>query len=354
MLLRILLLSSFMLTQIASSSVSPIPSSFQASQEKLIINNRPLFKIHGKMISLLDVVKKMDLFIYEHHPEIISFPRLKYQFYMQNWLITLKEMIHTELILADAEAKKITISNGDIREEMLERFGSCSIIQKIHNLNLSYEEMRNLIHQELILKKMKSFKIYSKIMQMVTPDLIQSKYREYCSANSPSKKWKYRFVSLRGQEDEVIQNCLSKLYVLLNKSHSIDHITELFQKENPELYKKISLNISPVIDTNEKTISQEHYKIISSMKTDTYSKPCKQISRVDGTTVHRIFHLLSEENISPPLFSTLSEELRNTLLNQLVIKETQAYIETLSKRFNVDIQEIQDLKKDFQPFILTE
>lgn len=354
MLLQVLILAFFLHTQIAYSSISPTPYGFQTSQEKLIINNRPLFKIHGKMISLLDVVKKMDLFIYEHHPEIISSSRFKYQFYMQNWLITLKEMIHIELILADAKAKKITISNGDIREEMLERFGSSSIIQKIHSLNLSYEEMRNLIHQELILKKMKSFKIYSKIMQMVTPDLIQSKYREYCSINIPSKKWKYRFVSLRGQEEEIIQNCLSKLYILLKESHSIDDITDTFQKENPELYKKISIHISPMIDTNEKTISQEHYQIISSMKTNTYSKPCKQISRIDGSTVHRIFHLISEENITPPLFSTVSEELRNTLLNQLVMKETQAYIETLSNRFNVDIQEIQDVKKDFQPFILTE
>lgn len=354
MLLRVLILVFFIHTQIAYSSISPTPYGFQTSQEKLIINNRPLFKIHGKMISLLDVVKKMDLFIYEHHPEIISSPRLKYQFYMQNWLITLKEMIHIELILADAKAKKVTISNGDIREEMLERFGSSSIIQKIHNLNLSYEEMRNLINQELILKKMKSFKIYSKIMQMVTPDLIQSKYREYCSTNIPSKKWKYRFVSLRGQEEEVIQNCLSKLYILLKEAHSIDDIADTFQKKHPELYKKVSIHISPMIDTNEKTISQEHYQIISSMKTDTCSKPCKQISRVDGSTVYRIFHLISEENITPPLFSTVSEELRNTLLNQLVMKETQAYIEALSNRFNVDIQEIQDLKKDFQPFILTE
>lgn len=354
MLFRILILAFFIQTQVAYPTHSKSPYSLEAPQEKLIINNRPLFKIHGKMISLLDVVKKMDLFIYENHPEIISSPRLKYRFYMQNWLFTLKEMIHIELILADAKTKKITISNGDIREEMLERFGSSSIIQKIHNLNLSYEEMRNLIQQELILKKMKSFKIYSKIIQMVTPDLIQSKYREYCSANAPSKKWKYQFVSLRGQEDEVIQNCLSKLFILLQNSHSIDHVATIFEKENPELYKKISLHISPVIDTNEKAISHEHRQVISSMQTDTYSEPCKQISRVDGSTVHRIFHLISEENLTPPMFSTMSEELRNTLLNQLAMKETQAYIETLSKRFNIDIQEIQDLKKDFQPFILTE
>lgn len=354
MLLRILILAFLIHTQISYPSISSTPYPFETSQEKLIINNRPLFKIHGKMISLLDVVKKMDLLIYEHHPEIISSPRLKYQFYLQNWLLTLKEMIHTELILADAKAKKITISNGDIREEMLERFGSSSIIQKIHNLNLSYEEMRNLIHEELILKKMKSFKIYSKIMQMVTPDLIQSKYREYCSVNIPLKKWKYRFISLRGQEEQIIENCLNKIYILLKNSHSIDEIADIFQKENPELCKKISIHISPLIDTNEKTISQEHYIIISSMKPTTYSKPCKQISRIDGSTVHRIFYLISEENITPPLFSTVSQELRNALLNQLVIKETQSYIETLSKRFNVDIQEIQDLKKDFQPFILIE
>lgn len=90
------------------------------------------------------------------------------------------------------------------------------------------------------------------------------------------------------------------------------------------------------------------------MQKDTYSQPCKQISRLDGSIVHRIFHLISEEKIEPPLFSTTSEELRTNLLNRLAMEETLAYIELLSKRFNIDIQELQNLKKDFQPFILIE
>lgn len=335
-------------------SASNISYMSRSSQEKLVINNRPLFKIQGKIISLLDVVKKMDLFLYENNPTIISSPRLRYQFYMQNWFPTLQEMIHIKLILADAETKKISISNGDIREEMLERFGSSSLIQKINNLNLSYEEMRNLVHEELIIRKMKTFKVYTKVMQLVTPDLIQAKYREYCSANVPSKKWKYQFVSLRGQEDETIENCLNKLFTLLNNSCPIDRVAEVFQKENPELYKKISLQISPVIDTTEKTISNEHRGVLLSMQKNTYSHPCKQISRLDGSTVHRIFHLISEEKIEPPLFATISEELKTNLLNRLAMEETLAYIEILSKRFNVDIQELQNLKKDFQPFTLIE
>lgn len=354
MLFRILTLAFFIYMQATYPSASNLSYMSPSSQEKLVINNRPLFKIHGKMISLLDVVKKMDLFIYENNPGIISSPRLRYQFYMQNWFPTLQEMIHIKLILADAETKKITISNADIREEMLERFGSSSIIQKIHNLNLSYEEMRNLVHEELIIRKMKAFKVYSKVIQLVTPDLIQSKYQEYCSANAPSKKWKYQFVSLRGEEDEAIQNCLSKLFILLNNSCPIDRVAEIFQKENPELYKKISLQISPVIDTTEKTISQEHRGVLSSMEKDTYSQPCKQISRLDGSIVHRIFHLISEEKVEPPLFSTTSEELKTKLLNRFAMEETLAYIESLSKRFNVDMQELQNLKRDFQPFILIE
>ena len=225
MLFRILILAFFIHVQAAYPSASNHSYMSGFPQEKLVINNRPLFKIHGQMISLLDVVKKMDLFIYENNPAIISSPRLRYQFYMQNWFPTLQEMIHIKLILSDAETKKINISNGDIREEMLERFGSSSLIQKIHNLNLSYDEMRNLVQEELIIRKMKTFKVYSKVMQIVTPDLIQSKYREHCSANAPSKKWKYQFVSLRGQEDEIIQNCLNKLFTLLNNSCPIDHLS---------------------------------------------------------------------------------------------------------------------------------
>ena len=72
MLFRILILAFFIHVQAAYPSASNHSYMSGFPQEKLVINNRPLFKIHGQMISLLDVVKKMDLFIYENNPAIIS------------------------------------------------------------------------------------------------------------------------------------------------------------------------------------------------------------------------------------------------------------------------------------------
>ncbi len=78
----------------------------------LVINNRPLGKINGKVISLYDVIKKMNLFLFEYYPDYKPSSVERYQFYMNRWETTLDDMINNELILLDAAQKEIKVSDG--------------------------------------------------------------------------------------------------------------------------------------------------------------------------------------------------------------------------------------------------
>jgi len=92
-------------------------------EPQLTINNHPLAKINGKVLSLIDVVKKMDLFLYEYDPNMKLSVAERAQFYSSRWNETLEELICNELMLLDAEQKKIEVSDGEVREELENRVG---------------------------------------------------------------------------------------------------------------------------------------------------------------------------------------------------------------------------------------
>jgi len=77
------------------------------NEPRLLINNRPLAKINGKVISLFDVIKKMDLFLFDYSPEYTPTVVERYQFYSSRWESTLEDMIADELVLIDAEQKEM-------------------------------------------------------------------------------------------------------------------------------------------------------------------------------------------------------------------------------------------------------
>ena len=122
-MLLCLLLLPFCLS-LTADEYSPATPSFSGTsnqrEPQIIINNTPLAKINGKIISLIDVVKKMDLFLYEYDPNLKLSAAEKVQFYMGRWSETLEEMICNELVLLDAQQKETKVSDGEVREELEE------------------------------------------------------------------------------------------------------------------------------------------------------------------------------------------------------------------------------------------
>ncbi|MBA3815063.1 MAG: SurA N-terminal domain-containing protein, partial [Parachlamydiaceae bacterium] len=109
------------------------PFLFNTEQElQIVVNNRILAKVNGKAISVMDLMKKMDLLFYRQFPQYISSAQARYQFYQANWKHLLEEIIDKELILADAQDAKIPISAGDVRQEMEVLFGP-NIISNLDN-----------------------------------------------------------------------------------------------------------------------------------------------------------------------------------------------------------------------------
>ena len=299
----------------------------------------------------MDVVKKMDIIIYEHFPEIRNSPVKLYQFYSSQWRHTLDDMIFNELTIADGESKDLKISDGDVREEMERRFGP-NIISNLTKLNLKYDEVRDIIYSELLVRQLHGMKIYSKAQLSVTPANIKTEYLAHLQKNPSKEELTYQVISVRGKDamkcKDVIEHVSSDLSLPSSKlSDLLDAVKQFPSVQD----KSVIVNVSNDIVLDTKNLSEENKSILNSLKEKEYSNPIAQISRVDSSNVYRIFHLKSRKTLAAPKFNELSEELENSLLNKAAQKEKEEYKLKLYKKFGFDKEFLsQMVPEDYQPF----
>lgn len=317
------------------------------NEPRLVINNRPLAKINGKVISLYDVVKKMNLFLFDYNPDYNPSTVELYQFYSSRWESTLNDMIADELVLMDAEQKEIKISDGEVREELLERFGP-NVRESLDKVNLEYEEARDIIRSDLTVGQLLGMKVHAKAFQTVTPDVIKGAYEDYVLENPPKEEWKYQVLSIRGQDKDLCESLAQKAYELLaSKQATLDSLKNSLEQEG------ITISVSEDFSGQSEKISKMHFDVIKALTPNTISQPVSQVSRFDNTTVLRIFYLKDVVKILPSVFDEMHDKLKNQLLYQTSDSEKEAYIDSLKKRFGYDTHDAKfPLPKDYHPFLV--
>jgi len=314
---------------------------------QLMINNRPLAKMNGKVISLYDVVKKMDLILYDYNPDFEPTPTEKHQYYMSRWEATLDELVNNELILLDADQKEIAVSDGEVRKELENRFGP-NIMSNLDKVNLQYEEAREMIRNDLTVQQLIGMKVHSKAFLMITPQVVKGAYDDYLKKNPPEDEWTYQVLSIRGKDKDVCEALAAKACALLqDKTESLETIASEIQTEDA------AVSLSEDYSGPTQKISKQHFDVIKELTTNSFSAPISQVSRVDQSIVHRIFHLKETVKKLPDSFSKMHDKIQNELRFKAADKEKEAYINILKKKFGYDVHNPKfDLPEDYYPFII--
>lgn len=323
----------------------PLPT----DSAELVIHNRILAKVNDKKISVLDLVKKMDLFLARFYPDVLNSSTGRYQFYTTNWQEILEQMIDQELILADGDRKELKAADAEVRELMMQRFGP-NIMSSLDQLGMTYEEAREMIATEIVVQKMTWYRVNNKAIQRIHPQDVKLAYQEFCKKNPPLEKWKYQVFSLRAETPEKSQELSELAYQLLQEpGSSFASVAEKLIAENPN----VSISVSQDYDVDSKGISASHKDILSTLAPKKTSHPVAQVSRVDQATVYRIFHLKEYVFTPTPTFEAVSEKLKDKLVDQSVAKETKLYIDKLRNHYGFDSEHFkQMIPTDFEPFSL--
>jgi hypothetical protein len=346
---KTILISALILGTLAANG----PAMPQMEQvQEIVVNNRILTKLNGKNISVLDVMKQMDVFLSRHYPQYMDSKTARYQFYSSQWLPTLQQMIDHELMVTDAEARQVKVSDGEVREEIQTRFGP-NVMGSLDQLGITYDEAREMVQQDMIVQRIQWVRVTSKVLQKVTSQDIKNAYQKFLQENPAKEEWKYQFLTIRAEDETAGQELAAKLAALKEKTlANLTIAADLFKTElppEPTDIPKFTLNVSQDFTLEDKSVSQAHRDVLSQMKPAEWSAPTSQLSR-DGTTVVRIFHLKEHTKTKPPAFASIYNDLKNNLLNITAEQENKIYVATLRKKFGFDDRAL-DIPPHFEPFV---
>ncbi|MEN9344341.1 MAG: hypothetical protein RLZZ453_1128 [Chlamydiota bacterium] len=327
-----------------STSVS---ADFQEEPQNLIIQNRVLTQVNGKTISVMDLVKRMDLFLHKQYPELADSPVARYQFFNAQWKTYLRQMVDTELMLIDAERLEIKVADAEVREEILTRFGP-NVMPTLDKAGLSYEEVREMIHDEMIVQRIQWFRVNSKALTQVNSQDVRLAYKKYLEKNPETDEWDYQVLSIRPSSSNPSADLLGFTSALIASSSSLQDLAEQLKKQ-----ENISVSLSDDMHANNQSLSSAHYQVLKSLKPGSYSQPIEQLSRSDGSLVYRVFYLKQHQVKKPLPFEKMAEELRNTLLSEVATKENTRYLLKLKQQLGYeDKYLLEGMAADFQPFAL--
>jgi len=327
---------------------SPLPSNGDLQEPKLHINNKILVTVMNKPISVLDVVKKMNVMLEQSYPEYKNIPAAKHQFYSQQWKYVLMQMIDSELMLKNAEKLELKITDAEIREEIHTRFGP-NIMKSLTNIGITYDEAKKMVETDLISQRMMWYRVHSKALSKVVPQEIKKSYQDYISKNPGSNIWKYEVLSVRANAQETGSILAGKAFDMLNAAKLGIKEAALAIKTESSKDQNTQITVSDVISAKEYELSNAHKDVLKTLKVGQYSDPVEQTGKNQKEKVYRIFHLIDLEKKEPEKFTALAEQFKDKLINEKVNEFNGSYIKKLRDRYGfTDLSSLDKL----EPFSL--
>lgn len=326
-------------------------SVFAGLQPSLVVNNRVLAKVNGKVVTVVDVMKKMDMLLFREHPDALQSNEKRYQYYMSSWQDLLMDMIDRELVLQDAEEKGIPASSGDVREELEEIFGP-NVLLNLEKAQLSYEEAWQMLRADILIRRMLQFQVNARVHPKVTPNEVRLAYDGYVHSLRGSQKWVYRIVSVRGTDDaKKIQAAEKIIQLLKSGGQTFDTLEEQVQEQMKD--EAIHVSVSPVFSQARQEMTESIYQTLSSLEAGAMSQPIVQKSRTENSDVVRIYCLSEKGDVTIAPFAQMESDLKEKMTRRLIFQETQEYFIQLQKQYDVRPEEIaKALPENFQPFML--
>lgn len=312
----------------------------QSYPENLVINNRILLKINGKPITVMDVVRKMDLLFYRQYPDLASSQVARYQFYTNAWRSLLAATIDDQLIMADAEEKKVEVNDGEVREELEKLFGP-DVVLNLDKMGLTLQEAFDLLKTELTVQRMTAIMVRSKAMPEVNPKNIRERYESFLKENPPQDFWVYQILSIRGKGHETVAQELHRM--MEEEKIPFEQVVSVFGKQDPQ----VEFTYSDEFIQKDKDLSLAYKAVLEALSAGSSSAP------VFKKDLSRIFCLKEVKKEEGGVFKEKEEELKADLLQEAMSRHNMAYRTKLREHYGLTEEYLnQVIPEDLHPFAL--
>jgi hypothetical protein len=295
---------------------------------EIVVNNRILVEVGKRKISVIDVMRRLDMALARHSPEALGVPAARHQFYSKEWQTMLSQMVDQELMLADAEKLKVTVTDGEVHETLRDRFGP-NVMGNLEKFNLSYDEALEIIRTDLLVQRMSWFRVNLKALQSVGPKIVKSTYQELCEQNPATNHFRYRVLTLQAPTQEAADQLHARMRTRLEEGLDEEAVVA-------ELVK-------------EKQISEQLRTQLLSLTPGTLTQPSYNEARQN----YRVLLLKERVAAVPPPFSTVASKIEDQLVERAVARESERYLHKLRQLYSIDDRSIAErLPAGYQPFSL--
>lgn len=339
---------------ILPSSLGFPGSTFSKSEKlsRILVENRVLTRVNSQAISVIDVMKKMDMDFYIDFPHLMDSEVARYQFYRARWKAQLERMVESELILEDAKSHKIEVTKGDTREEIESRYGP-EVIVNLDKIGLTYDEAWEVVEKDILVQRMTQGHLYLRGVMNISPEDLLKAYQEHIQTNRKPDFWKYYMISFTGpnalEDAQMAQDLLLKLQ---SQSKNFKSLSIRFENEFQDFANK-KITISNPFQLSSEQVSESHRELLSSMTPETFSAPFKETSRATQKPVYRIFFLEEFTPGGKVELAEVEDKLIMKLKQNRIEEEYLAYVTMLKERYGITSQSIFDsIPSDFEPFTL--
>lgn len=311
----------------------------------VIVDNRVVATVRGQVITVIDVMKKLDMIFYQQFPQYRGSSEARFEFYRTNWRRVLDELVDRQLILVMAEERGFQISNGDIRQELEEMFGP-NVMMNLYEAGLSLHEVYEMMKADILLRRILSFYVRGPVLASITPEVLKIAYSERSNDLKRQESWIWRTVTVRSLEKDCAKEVADAAWKLLEQ----DHLSiEVVQSKLP---KGVELVVSDPFHSEKKDLAPHLRTLLDSLAVGSYSSPVSFTSRSDPHQCWRCYIADEKKEGVVLSFSEMEQKLREELAGPEIEKRTKLFFDDLRKQYHLKQSIPSEELLAFEPFQL--
>ena len=311
----------------------------------IIIENRVLATIRDQIITVVDVMKKLDMIFCQQFPKYRHVPEARYEFYRANWRRVLEELVDRQLIVSLAEEKQFGVTNGDIRQELEEVFGP-NVMMSLYEEGLSMHEVHEMMKADILLRRAMSFFVHAPVVASITPKVLKEAYQKRVAELKAKQGWVWRTVSVKSKNGDCPKDIADAVWNLLEREHqALDGI-------GTGLPDGIEVTVSQAFRSEQKDVAPNVRQILESLPMCEFSEPQPSTER---STVRKSWRCyIVDERFEPkaPTFIELEPALRQEIASPEITRRTIEFFDDLRKQYHVKHLFSSEELMVFEPFQL--
>lgn len=314
-----------------------------ASQPVVFAENRVLATVRDQIITVMDVMKKLDMIFYQQFPQYRNSPEAKYQFYNANWKHVLEELVDRQIVLSWAEEKQFNVTNGDIREELEEIFGP-DVMLNLYEAGLTLTEVREMLRADILLRRIVSFYVRTPVLSSITPEIVKKTYQQRLCESKGKEVLVWRSVSIKKAHEP----CSSELAENVRTYLFEDKLS--LEEVKAKLPEGVEVVMSQQFHSEQREIAPRVFDILRLLDVGHASSPMVHEGR-DGK-VWRIYCVDDKTSVPLPSFSEMEGVLREELAAPQLALKTQEFFDDLRKQYHVKALLSSEQLQSLEPFKL--